>query len=98
MLEKAVAKIKKYTEDYRAYFEEVYKDSWIWSEDTIIQTYLQESENRYLEIRTILKTKLESEVISYKNNSAIIKWKSKILLVTFKDNWNSRTITDIEIR
>ena len=96
--QRVIEKIKNYTENYRVFFEEAYKDSWIWSEDTIIESYIKESDNRYFEIKNLLKEKLEQSIISYLHKTTIIKWRSKILLVSFSEKWNTKTITDIEIR
>ena len=38
--------LSKYFKLYRQYFEELYEDSWIWSEDIIVNSYIQESKQR----------------------------------------------------
>lgn len=94
----AINTIKEYSTKYRSYFENIYLDSWIWSQDKIIDWYKAESVTRYKEIRTVIKKHLENNIVSYVNNEAILKWRSKILLVSFIEQWNTRIITDIEIR
>ena len=88
----------KYSDSYLNYFEELYSDSWIWSEDIIIDYYGKESRIRYTEIVDIVEEKLSNPLISYHNQTAIIRWRSKILLVSFIDDENTRIITDLEIR
>ncbi len=91
-------KIDRYTEIYRKYFEEFYQDSWIWEEEKIINNYIIESEDRYFQILEEIKNKLSDPIITYMENKAIISWRSKILLVSFKDIDNTRIITDLDIR
>ncbi len=95
---KALQKIQLYTDNYRSFFEETYQDSWVCGEDVIIEWYIKESKSRYKEIKDTLKHKLEQSVISHPNNQAIIRWRSKILLVSFSTTQDTRIITDIEIR
>lgn len=94
----ALTKVDIFIESYRTHHEKVYKDSWIWSEDVIIDSYMKESIFRYDEILEIITRKLSNPVVSFTMNQSVIRWRTKIILVTFKDDWNSRTITDIEIR
>lgn len=46
----ASASIRKYSERYREYYEELYRDSGIWVEDQIIEGYIHESLSREDEI------------------------------------------------
>lgn len=95
---KATKTLKQYSDNYLNYYEELYSDSWIWSQETIIDWYIRESIQRYNEIADTIELKLEQDIVSYSGSEVVIRWRTKILLVTFKDEWNSRTITDIEIR
>lgn len=94
----AYHKIDSYIISYSNYFERLFQDSWVWEESTIISNYCIESEERYFQILKALELKLSNPIISYSNNEAIIKWRSKILLVSFREKWDTRTITHIEIR
>lgn len=94
----ALTKVDLFIESYRTYHENVYQDSWIWSEDVIIDSYMKESIFRYDEILEIVSNKLSNPVVSFTMNQSVIRWRTKILLVSFEDNWDTRTITDIEIR
>ena len=96
--EKWIQNIKKYISNYRQYHEEVYIDSWIWSEMMIIEKYIEESENRFVEIQNFLKSKLSQKLPSYPQGQAILRWRTKILLVSFYDENITRIITDIDIR
>lgn len=98
ILPQAYQKIDMYVLNYRNYFEDLYKDSGIWDEEKIISSYCQEAEERYFQILDILKEKLSDTVITYPNNTTIIRWRSKILLVSFQDEDDTRIITDLEIR
>lgn len=93
-----IKKLQSYSKNYRNYFEEIYSDTWIWNEDTIIESYLKESIFRYEEIKTKIISRLSDSIITRKNNQAIIRWRSKILIISFQDSWDTRTITDLEIR
>jgi len=46
----------------------------------------------------VISDKLSNPVISYSEQQTIIRWKSKILLVSFRDENETRNITDLEIR
>ena len=95
---KSLSQTNNYVKNYRSYHENVYQDSWIWSEDIIIDSYRKESIFRYDEILDTILNKLSTSVISYPNNKVVIRWRSKILLVSFIEKWDMRTIIDIEIR
>lgn len=95
---RAIEKIQKYITNYRWYHEELYLDSGVWNEELIIDGYFQEAKNRYKEIRFILEDKLSQDIPSYPNNQAIIRWRTKILVVSFREKGDTRIITDLEIR
>ena len=95
---KAYEQIDIYTEKYRSYHRDLYKDSWIWNEEKIIDNYFEDSREKYFQIVDEIVKRLENPVISYTDNEAIIKWRTKILIVNFKDEWETRIITDISIR
>jgi hypothetical protein len=82
---KAYLKIDMYVLKYREYFEELFQDSGIWEEQKIIHNYQLDSEERYFQILDTLESTLSNPLISYQNNTTIIRWRSKILLVSFRD-------------
>ena len=94
----ALNSVDIYVKWYRSYHEDLYQDSWIWDEQKIIDLYADESVERYDQILDTITDRLENPVISYTDNEAIIKWRTKILIVNFKDDWDARIITDISIR
>lgn len=87
---------------YREYYENIYKDSWIWSENQIIDWYINESGQRKKEIINLIEDYLSEERILWKKlqNNIILKWKSKYIFIEWgEDNWlKIRYITNIEIR
>jgi hypothetical protein len=96
--EGAYHKIDMYSLQYRKYFEELYGDTWIWNERTILDNYTLEAEERYFQIVDTISEKLSNSHISFKDNETLIKWRSKILLVSFIDSKDTRIITDLDIR
>jgi len=95
---KASGSIKLYTDLYRNYYKELFIDTEIWSVEQIVDGYNQESRKRYQEIADIIEQTLSNPIISYSKNETLIKWKSKILLVSFQEKGDTRIITDISIR
>jgi len=95
---KVESSIKSYTDTYREYFEKLYEDSWIWSHKKIVDWYKSEALNRYIEIMDIIESTLSHSIVSYSKNETIIKWRSRILLISFSDLWDIRTINSLEIR
>ncbi len=90
--------IDKYIRDYLNYYEEFYRDSWVFNEAQIIENYYKEASDRKENIVDTITSKLQEEIISYPNNNAIITWKTKIFLIKFKDDWDLRIIEDLDIR
>ena len=95
---KVESSIKSYTDTYREYFEKLYEVSWIWSHKKIVDWYKSEALNRYIEIMDIIESTLSHSIVSYSKNETIIKWRSRILLISFSDLWDIRTINSLEIR
>ena len=94
----AYTQVDNYVLNYRKYFGELYQDTGVWEEDKIINNYIVESEERYFQILDTVYLTLEKSLPSYPNNQAIIRWRSKILLVSFRETDDTRIIIDIEIR
>ena len=96
--QKAFHQIQAYISRYREYYQELYLDSWIWNENLIISWYVNESENRYDEIRNIIKQRLSEDIPSYPHNKAIIPWRTKVLFISFEQDDDTRIITYVDIR
>jgi len=96
--ENAYQGIDMYVYRYRSYFENLYKDTGVWEENTIIDNYIIESEERYFQIVDTIAKVLQDDIITYTQNETLIKWRSKILLVFFQEKENTRIITGISIR
>ena len=91
-----------YFENYRKYYELLFQDSWIWSENQIINWYIDESLNRHIELKSFIINKLKEENILWKksNNSIIIKWRTKYLFIEFDENFElkQRYVLSLSIR
>ena len=87
---------------YRKYYEDLYKDSWLWNEDQIINWYIQESIKRKEEIIDLLEESISNEKILWRTfkNTLFIKWKTKYIFIKWmeKENIKTRYIISIEIR
>lgn len=94
--------ILNYFENYRKYYEDLFEDSWIWSEDQIIKWYIDESLNRHNELKSMIIDTLKDEKILWvKNNySIILKWRTKYLFIDFKEDADlrERYVVSISIR
>jgi hypothetical protein len=94
--------LSSYFNLYREYYENLYEDSWIWSEDMIIEWYINESKQRKNEIIDLLDSCLSEESILWKRmtNSIVLKWKTKYLFIDWKEHVENkqRIITNIDIR
>jgi len=75
--------INRYIELYRSYFRNLYLDSGVWQEQSIIDLYIAESEYRYVSIVDTITQKLENTLVHYTNRQAVIFWKSKIIVVSY---------------
>ncbi len=93
----AIKNIEVYIDLYTSYFTEFYSNTGIWSEEIIIEMYSKEGEKRFFEIVDAITQTLQRTIISYPNNIAKIRWKSKILTIKFTDDGNSRIIENIKI-
>ncbi len=95
---KVSKKIYKFFEYYKLYYENFYEDSWIWSENIIINNYIQEAKDRKQDMLNKIKNTLWNESVSYPNNTAVIRWKTKFLIIQISEIENTRIVEDIEIR
>lgn len=90
--------VQTYIVRYMSYYEDLYGDSDIWWEEQIIEGYRAEATSRYDEIFSIIESSLEWEIVSYVKNETIIRWRTKVLLASFSDEDDIRSITHLEIR
>ena len=64
----------------------------------ILSSYRDESKNRRQEILDLIEENLSNELITYLVNTTIVRWRSKILLINFEDEGDTRIVTHLEIR
>ncbi len=87
---------------YREYYENLYKDSWLWNESQIITWYINESIKRKEEIIYLIAYKISSENILWRTleNTIIINWRTKYIFIEWDENIDLKTryIISIEIR
>ncbi len=95
---KALSKIEAYVRNYSKYYEELYQDCWVWNEKQIIEWYKIEWENRFESIFETIVNNLSDDFVSYANNQAIMIWKTKIIVVKFRDKDNIRYIENINLK
>lgn len=93
----AISSIQNYIKRYGFYYQDLYEDSGLWNEETIISWYQNEARNRYFEIITTIESTLSNNIIVYLDNTAIIKWRSKVIQVVFKGQWNKKIIESVRI-
>ena len=63
---KSIKYLDDYFSIYCSYFESLYEDSWIWSEDQIIDWYIQESTKRKDEIIDLINNKLSDNSVLWR--------------------------------
>lgn len=63
----ALSELKSFIRNYEEAFYELYRDTGIWSEDLIIQTYEENAKKLYLQILQEIESKLgKKKVLGYK--------------------------------
>ncbi len=88
--------INTYIEWYTWYYVDLYSDSGIWSEDQIIDGYKKEWYARYDEIVDIIVQTLENDIVSYMKNETLIRWRTKVIIARFRDEWDTRIRNTID--
>lgn len=64
----ALSELQSFIRNYEEAFYELYKDTGIWSEDLIIQTYQESARKLYLQILQEIENKLgKKKVLGYKS-------------------------------
>ncbi len=63
ILEQVQNRISQYSENYRVYYEELYSDSGIWSEEQIIDGYIREARQREKEIYALIQENFSKETL-----------------------------------
>ncbi len=94
----ALEKVNIYSENYSNYYEELYQDSWLWNENQIIEWYREEWKRRQSSIFKTIANHLQNEIITFPNNEALIRWRTKIIIVKFFDDGDLRVVEDLDIR
>jgi len=99
---KSINYLWNYFNSYRKYFEDLFEDSWIWSENQIINLYIEESKNRKIELLKLIKDTLQEENILWRKNEKfiIIRWRTKYLFIDYEEDINvkERFVLNITIR
>lgn len=95
---KAKLVLLEYSEKYKKYYNELFKDSWIWSQNVILEKYNFDAKLRIEEIVDLIEEKLSDDLIKYSDNIAKIKWRSRTLIIKFTDIWEERKINYLEIK
>lgn len=94
--------LARYIIQYREYYESLYKDSGIWSEDQIIGGYVSESRQRKNEIMALITGRLSQETILGKtsSNTIVLTWRSKYIFLEWRENKDlrERHIERLDIR
>ena len=97
---KAKLRVDKYARNYLEYYRSTYLDSGIWSEDIIVQSYIEWSISRKNEMIETIRARLERDVpIGHSGQNTVkIPWRTKILKVSYEDiDEEERVILDLEI-
>ena len=99
---KSINYLWNYFSKYREYYQNLYEDSWLWSEKHIIESYINEAKNRKIEILDVIEKTLKEENILWRkeHNSIIIKWRTKYLFIDFSEDQNlkERFVYSVSIR
>lgn len=64
----------------------------------IIESYINEARDRRKNMFDIISKTLENEFVSYPNKTAVIKWKTKFLMIKLSEIEDVRIVEDIDIR
>lgn len=98
-LPESLLSIEWYIIAYRDYFLEIYSDTGIWSEKEIKEQYILISDARHEEILTLIEERLPPDAVIGQSaeNRVKIPWRSKFLVVSWKEEKNTREITHIDI-
>ena len=87
---------------YRKYYEDLYRDSWLWSENQIIEWYINESTQRKQEIINLIEKRLSEKNILGKKiwNRLIVQRRSKYIFIQWIENkeLQIRQVSEIDIR
>ncbi len=94
--------ILNYFEKYRIYYENLFQDSWIWSENQIIKLYIDDALNRHNELKDLIVKTLKEEKVFWRTNenSLVITWRTKSIFLDFDENLDlkQRYVINISIR
>jgi hypothetical protein len=92
--------IIRYLQLYRNYFTELYTDTGIFSEDQILQYYEEQATQREREILKCIQEKLTPIHVFGKTpqNSILVHWRSKVIIISWTDLGDIRTVESVIIR
>ena len=92
--------IVAYVRAYRQYFTDLYTDTGIFSETQILQYYEEQVMIREREIIDLIEKHLSADEVlgRTQKNTLLLSWKTKVILLEWKDQESIRIITDIQIR
>jgi len=100
LLAKPKQVIDSYIDAYRNFYMSIYTDTGIWDEERILESYRSEARMRKTEIVELLRKKLSVDTVlgaHTTNQSVHISWRSKTILVKWKDDGDIRIITELKI-
>lgn len=94
-----LARINQYAENYRAYFEDTWTDTGIWSESIIRNRYCELAYERAESLAKSIADRLSSDIVIGHNwnQSVTIPWRQKNLNITWYDVEKARIVETIEI-
>jgi hypothetical protein len=98
--EAAVDAVDAYAEAYRAYFEGVFADTGIWSQDQIVAQYFAEADRRVDEIYAEIVSRLSQDGPPGRTGtgSMTIPWRTRYLIVEWHDHGDFRIVTGLQVR
>ena len=96
----ALYNIEMYMYRYREYFEHLYTDTGIFDEKKILDTYRQQDKKRKREILSTIQEKLSTETVFGRtpSDTLLFTWRSKTIILAWRDDRETRFVTDVQIR
>lgn len=85
-------KIDRYIHAYEFFFEKLYEDTGIWSEDQIRENYRKQARERKEKVLGKLQFVFSQEIILGRTSETthIILFENKVLIVTYSEDENER--------
>jgi hypothetical protein len=97
--EDVIASIDRYIFQYKQYFRDLYSDTGIFSEETILEQYEKEAKARHREIFARIVDRLGEDTVYGRtpDNVLLISWRSKTLRIRWEDEGDIRKIEELLI-